>query len=301
LNPEPFLCESNAVLMNTQYIVYQAYGKRDILNEVLVSISSLYKVTSFTARPQIVIFTDSVSYLASFLPPEIQLIDTPISKWKEWKGPQDFVHRAKIEMLRNFSNSFEGDVLYCDTDTYFVADPKSIFDQISKGDLIMHLDEGALKNSNNLVFRKLEKFLRNYQYQGKAIPSETHMWNAGVLGFSTNDKPILDQVLAFSDDLYAAFQKHVMEQLAFSVCFQQKTRHECQDTIFHYWDFKEYRELLDQFFQKNEGQKFGSWAKEIEMYNPIKMYDSKLKFLKKPYLLRKILKLLGKGYQIERI
>lgn len=287
--------------MNTQYIVYQAYGKRDILNEVLVSISSLYKVTSFSTRPQIVIFTDSTSYLASFLPTEIQLIDTPISKWKEWKGIQNFVHRAKIEMLRHFSDSFSGDVLYCDTDTYFVSDPKNMFNQIAKGDLIMHLDEGALRNSDNLVFRKLEKFLRNYQCQGKSIPSETHMWNAGVLGFSTNDKPILDQVLALSDDLYASFQKHVMEQLAFSVCFQQKTRHECQDVIFHYWDFKEYRQLLDQFFQKNEGQRFESWTKEIETYNPIKMYDSKLKFLKKPYLLRKALKFFGKGYQIGKI
>ena len=287
--------------MNTQYIVYQAYGKRDILNEVLVSISSLYKVASITTRPQVIIFTDSVSYLASFLPSEIQQIKTPISKWKEWKGTQDFVHRAKIEMLRHFSNSFKGDVLYCDTDTYFITDPKKLFDQISRGDLIMHLDEGALKNSKNLVFGKLEKFLRNYQYQGKSIPSETHMWNAGVLGFSTNDKPILDQVLALSDNLYFSFQKHVMEQLAFSVCFQQKIRHECQNVIFHYWDFKEYRQLLDQFFQKNEGRKFESWTQEIEMYNPIKMYDSKLEFLKKPYLLRKILKLLGKGYQIESI
>lgn len=287
--------------MNTQYIVYQAYGKRDILNEVLVSISSLYKVTSFSTRPQIVIFTDSTSYLASFLPTEIQLIDTPISKWKEWKGIQNFVHRAKIEMLRHFSDSFSGDVLYCDTDTYFVANPKKLFDKISRGELIMHLDEGSMKNSGNLVFRKLEKFLRKYQYQEKSIPAETHMWNAGVLGFNTKDKSILDQVLALSDDLYAAFQKHVMEQLAFSVCFQQKTRCECQDVIFHYWDFKEYRELLHQFFQKNEGQKFESWTKEIEMYNPIKMYDSKLEFLKKPYLLRKILKFVGKGYQIERI
>ena len=287
--------------MNTQYIVYQAYGKRDILNEVLVSVSSLYKVTNVIKRPQIVIFTDSISYLASFLPPEIQLIVTPISKWKEWKGKEDFVHRAKIEMLRHFSDSFKGDVLYCDTDTYFVSDPKNIFNQISKGDLIMHLDEGALKNSKNIVFRKLEKFLRNYQYQGKSIPSETHMWNAGVLGFSTNNKPILDQVLYLSDDLYAAFQKHVMEQLAFSVCFQQKIRHESQDVLFHYWDFKEYRQLLDQFFQKNEGQKFESWTKEIEKYNPIKMYDSKIAYLKKPYLLRKLLKLLGKGYQISSL
>jgi hypothetical protein len=284
--------------MNTQYIVYQAYGKRDILNEVLVSISSLFKCTSIDTRPQIVIFTDSVSYLSSFLPLEIQLIDTPIHKWQEWKGRHDFVHRAKIEMLRHFSDLFQGGVLYCDTDTYFIVDPKKLFDKISKGDLIMHLDEGSMKNSQNLVFRKLEKFLRKYQYQGKSIPAETHMWNAGVLGFSTNDKHILDQVLDLSDDLYTKFQKHVMEQLAFSVCFQQKTRHECQDVIFHYWDFKEYRQLLDQFFQKNEGQKFESWTQEIEIYNPIKMYDSKLEFLKKPYLLRKILKFVGKGYQV---
>lgn len=285
--------------MAVHYIVYQAYGKVEILNEALVSISSLFKVTNETSRPQVIVYTDSMSYLADFLPQEVALIETPPNEWKKWKGDLDFVHRAKIEMLRHFCSQYEGSVLYCDTDTYFLADPISLFNKIESGNLIMHLDEGALRNSKNLVFRKLEKFLRNYKYQNKPISSETHMWNAGVLGFATSDKAIFDQVLALSDDLFAAFQKHVMEQLAFSVCFQQKQRFACDDILFHYWDFKEYRQLLDVFFKKYGNKKIHEWSSAIEKYTPMAMYKTKEQFLSKPYLIRKFLKLLGKGYQID--
>ena len=257
--------------MFSGFIVFQAYGNKDILHEVLISISSILRFSS-SAKFQLVIYTDSKDYLKKWLPEGIMFVDTPLTKWEEWKGEQRFVHRAKIEMLRDFVARNEGNVLYCDTDTYFLESPEKLFSDIANGELIMHMDEGQLKDSENLVFRKLEKFLKGYKRH--VIPASTHMWNAGVLGFKSSDRELLDKVLALSDSLHAAYPKHVMEQLAFSVCFQVRGRRSCEDTIFHYWDFKDYRRVLSSFFEENGGQPYKVWSSKIAEILPMDLRES---------------------------
>ena len=144
---------------NTNYLVYQAYGIEDVLNEAMISIASLYKVTSEADRPVIYIYTDNPGYLKSFLPSEVKCIETTKTVWENWKGENSFVHRAKIKMLIDFSENHLGNILYCDTDTYFLKSPYHLYETIECNEYIMHTDEGTLSKSVNLVFQKLEVFL----------------------------------------------------------------------------------------------------------------------------------------------
>jgi hypothetical protein len=278
------------------FLVYQAYGHQDILNEALVSVASVFKAATDGILPHIVIYTDNVAYFQQFLPPSVQYRTTPKEKWEEWKGERQFVHRAKIMMLRDFASHYRGAVLYCDTDTYFLKPPSVVYSKLAPGQLLMHIDEGRIRQSDNLVFAKLEKFLQKYQYQGASISSDVHMWNAGVLGFSSENKALLDQVLAFSDDLHKAYPKHVMEQFAFSYFFQQQSLRACDDAIFHYWDFKEYRVVLREFFQQNQNEPFEAWSKRLDAILPMELIKPKRTFEAKPYWKRKWLKWIGKGY-----
>lgn len=272
--------------MAPNFIVFQAYGSKDILHEMLVSISSILRF-DLAMSPQIIVYTDSRSYLEKWLPSSIIYIDTPNERWEEWKGTQHFVHRAKIQMLRDFATRFEGNVLYCDTDTYFLQSPEPLFLQIANGELLMHVDEGPLKDSENLVFKKLVKFLKVHKTE--YIPVDTHMWNAGVLGFQTSDVNLLDRALVMSDDLYKSYPKHVMEQLAFSFVFQSKKRRSCEETIFHYWDFKEYRSVLATFFKESEGQSYAVWSTKLAGILPMDLRDT-LKAPKRLPLWRRIFK-----------
>ncbi len=282
------------MIPNTNFLVYQAYGITDVMNEAMVSIASLYKVTTDENRPAIYIYTDSLDYFKQFLNSEIHYVITEKQVWDEWKGKQGFVHRAKIEMLLDFAENHSGNILYCDTDTYFLQDPVSLFTQIENEKFVMHTDEGMLNGSINKVFQKLEVFLKSYRLEDLKIPSSTHMWNAGVLGFKSGDRNMLRQVLVLADDLYLKYQKHVMEQLAFSFYFSQRERISCESTVFHYWDFKEYRETLKSFFEDRKHLLFEKWQAETDNILPMDLIKEKHDFLKKPYWERKILKLFGK-------
>lgn len=258
--------------MFSGFVVFQAYGNKDILHEALVSISSILRFGTVVPS-QIVVYTDLQAYFKKWLPEGIVYVDTPQEKWEEWKGPRKFVHRAKIQMLRDFAIRVSGNILYCDTDTYFLQSPSPLFTSIGSGELCMHVDEGPLKDSENLVFRKLVKFLKGYKKE--LIPAETHMWNAGVLGFQSSDIDLLDRVLELSDNLHSAYPKHVMEQLAFSVVFQVRKRRDCEEVIFHYWDFKEYRAVLSTFFSENEGLPYSDWAHKLAGILPMDLRKSK--------------------------
>lgn len=279
--------------MNNLFLVYQAYGHKDILHEVLVSIYSLYKACK-DQRPTVVVYTDSVSYLARLLPQDVIFESVLPSQWQAWKGPHAFVHRAKIEMLRHFCAHYDGSLLYCDTDTFFTHSPEPLFEELAKGRLMMHMDEGPLGHTKNVVFQKIKKFLSTYRYNGKSIPTSTHMWNAGVLGFTTKQKGILEEVLQLTDDLYQAYPKHVMEQLAFSFYFQQHTLSECTAIIFHYWDFKEYRIVLTRFFEAHKGESYEEWSQYITQILPTHLIQKKRDYMTQPYWYRKVLQWVGK-------
>ncbi|MBC7389413.1 MAG: hypothetical protein H7329_09405 [Opitutaceae bacterium] len=282
------------MIRNTNFLVYQAYGITDVLNEAMVSIASLYKVTKAKDLPTIFIYTDSPDYFRRFLNTDINYIVTEKLVWEKWQGKQGFVHRAKIEMLLDFSANHNGNILYCDTDTYFLQSPIELFTLIENDKFVMHTNEGMLNSSVNKVFQKLEVFLKSYSFRGLTIPSSTNMWNAGVLGFKSDDISILNNVLSLADDLYLNYQKHVMEQMAFSYYFSERERLSCESTIFHYWDFKEYRETLKQFFEERKNVKFERWQVDIDKILPMELIKEKQAFLKKPYWKRKILKLIGK-------
>jgi len=250
-----------ATVMNipeNSYIVMQAYGSRDILNECAFALLSLCRQNNRdTLKPlHVYIYTDQPTYFKAFEGCWLNLHfrEVDASTLKAWRGAIDFVHRVKIEVLRDMASTYSGQILYLDTDVVFAAPVAEMMQRISEGKLYMHIMEGTIFPSENLVFQKLSRFFKNNQptVNGSpvSIPENAVMWNAGVLGFHTQYKDVLEAVLSFTDEVYKQFPKHVVEQFAFSLYFQQTapllTAH---NAIFHYWNLKELRPVLASFFK----------------------------------------------------
>ena len=114
----------------------------------------------------------------------------------------------------------------------------------------MHIAESRISQMANPLFTKMNRFLvsSKLQLNGKPL-NEMMMWNAGVLGFNTKYNYLLKDVLAFTDREYPRFPKHIIEQFAFSVYFQDaggiKAAAYC---TFHYWNLKEAGQQLASFF-----------------------------------------------------
>ncbi|MBS1782876.1 MAG: hypothetical protein JSS78_07405 [Bacteroidetes bacterium] len=239
------------------HIVFQAYGNEEILHECALALLSITAQHNQAELQQlhVCIYTDQAAYFEKWkpLPFNLSLVSINEALIRKWRGEIDFVHRVKIELLRDFATKIKGNILYCDTDVYSCAPLSSLFEKIGSGKRIMHIQEGKLKGSSNMVFQKLNLYFEQHKFEINQqlfeMPKDATMWNAGVLGFRADDRFLLDEVLDFTDTVYSKFPKHVVEQFAFSLCFSRAgIIHTAHPFLYHYWNLKELRPLLSSFF-----------------------------------------------------
>jgi len=230
-------------------IVLLAFGNNEgIFAESLLCIASWLRFEK-DFEFDICIFTDRPTYYStSYLSKKLLIVPITTEKIEEWKKPYGFIFRAKIKCLQEASLLFKEPLLYLDTDTVLLKPPTELWNHLASGGLIMHADEGLIRLESNPIMRKMHRFLlrEKPRYQGlNQKPELLSMWNAGVLGFSTQQSEWLNLILEVSDDLYHRYPKHMMEQFAFSWVFQERGKLKAAyEYIWHYWFYKSFREQL---------------------------------------------------------
>jgi lipopolysaccharide biosynthesis glycosyltransferase len=224
------------------YFVIQCYGKERILREAKFCVLSLLKFIKGNTSYKIILYTDNQEYFSdindylSFEPLTAETV-------QEWKGKHNFVHRVKIKMLLDFMNKYSGKFIYLDSDTWFTTSPEKLFIVIDSKNALMHLPEARMDSKANPIIKKMHRFVKNNSFKLSGddeikIPGNYFMWNAGVIGLETAAKPVVEKVLELTDVMLDAYQKHVMEQLAFSYFLQHKfTVHRTDNVIAHYWQY----------------------------------------------------------------
>lgn len=282
------------------YLIYQAYGSSDILNEALFSILSYLRQP---AGATVLVYTDNPAHFRAVLGelPGIRYEHIEPAQWRAWRGDIDFVHRVKIMVLQHAAAHYAGSLLYVDTDTIFTQSPAEIFDLLAQGQRFMHLGEGRLDNGNALN-RKINRVLQASDTPaliGGPIGPATCMYNAGVLGLRSLDAPLLAQVLALTEQLHRLYPKHVMEQLAFSVVWaRQGPVREAAPWVYHYWDLKEIRPVLAALLAPQPGRTLAEWqARATRLHLPA-LAEGKALFRAHPGWRRAVLRWLGRGWQL---
>lgn len=282
------------------YLVYQSYGHIDILNECLYSILSLLKHYPGDMNFQILIYTDQPEFFSVL--PEDKAKCVPLDKdtIDLYKGPHKFVHRVKIETLLHCSFQFNGKIIYADSDIYFLKPIDELFEKISEESFVMCNKEGEINKGSNLVFKKFAAFVAKNKVYLKLhrinLPENAVMWNAGVLGFPSSRIDILKEVLRINDLIYNNFASHVVEQMSFSFCLSEEGKlHESTDTLFHYWNFKEFRKVLSEFFDhhQNNNSPLEKMIEGVDSVRPDVLIVPKLEYQNLPLIPKALRKLRG--------
>lgn len=236
------------------YLIYQAYGNKAIFDECIYSIHTFALYHPHNEIIKILIYTDDKSYFQKYINlPYVSYETITEAQILQWKGKIDFVHRAKIEIIKHCLTKYQSSILYLDTDTFFTASSVVIIKQISLQTSVMHTNEGIISEPINPIFKKLKAFLSTFEIDdnGKKfqIPVSTSMWNAGAIGIHSNALKWCDEILLITDQTYAAYQKHVMEQMAVSYVLQTHSQIiPIEQAVHHYWKEKEnYRTAIKEW------------------------------------------------------
>ncbi len=246
--------------MDKKVLVYQAYGLEDVIRQTQFSIVSLLTQLKSPTSLEIWVYTDRKDIFDRYFGthPSIRYVEITMDQVRKWRGSIDFVHRVKVEILQDAGKKFQGGLFYADGDTYFLSDPNEIFSQVNDRYSLMHIAENALIEGKDPLSKKILKFCKKNQFDIRgehvAVGPSTVMWNAGVLGISEHNKKLLPLVLELTDQMHSMYQKHVMEQLAFSFFLQTRSDVQAADhVIYHYWNQKpEYQAAIDKFLDETK-------------------------------------------------
>lgn len=185
----------------------------------------------------------------------------------EARGPQQYVHRVKAKFIvESFAQYPNEELLFIDSDTFFIASPDSLLQNLASGLPFMHEREytlgeavGIYAEFNQAKYpKKLLELLasRSFELAGEQVrfhPGQAS-WNSGVLGLPRALAPRLPDMLVLLDELYAATGWFTCEQLAFSLALQASEQAggplQASDRyVYHYWG-KPQKELMDKLLAK---------------------------------------------------
>ncbi len=270
------------------YLIYLSFGNDHYHRETLFSLLSFYKFHSEKDPIIILIYTDTPLFFKEILPATVQYRIINTQQINEWKGPLNYIYRLKTKVLQEVSANYKGNFLFVDTDTVFLKNSTSLFKDIEAGELLLDANEGKLIDNSGGIAKKTKRFLK--KQTTFSIPSDENtitltdqfvVWNSGTIGFTNANQKTLLSVEELMDLLYIKSKIFIVEQIALSYYFQKiKEPKETKNFIYHYWDFKEFRTVLTDFFDHNATKNLSELITQIHKINPDTLSIEKKKYKK---------------------
>lgn len=286
----------------TKYLFFIAYGRSDIFHEckyALLRLIAVYAVQK-TPPPEIIVYTDNPGEFSLFRDRlTIHIHEITAEQVRAWRGEIDFVFRPKIEMLLDCVGRFSGKLLYLDCDTYCLQSLDGLFNTLTDTGVVMHTCEGPIGRLTNIHIRKWRAFLKRTRGLSDALRMD--MWNAGTIGFTPINAPLLHEVLTTTDEIHRKFPRHTVEQFAFGYTFQKHDLHitAAAPYLFHYWNLKEFRVILERFFEKYAGASLSLLLEKSALILPEIIHPDKMAYERISSLKRRFMKWRGKDWKIQ--
>jgi hypothetical protein len=221
------------------HLVTQAYGREDIKEQ------ALYAAWSALAWGEglpldVHVYTDDPAFFA----PLGAGVDVRVLSADEilaWRGPHDFVHRLKAEMIRDLVRRFpDGKLLYVDADVAFRSPVAPVFERIGAGRAVLHVREYDILTHPTKQLRRFRRRMRKVTSRGSPVDLAHGMWNAGAVGLDASHYPLVERWLALVDEVYPQWPYWIHEQWAISHLLERAGKvSPADDVVFHYWAQKD--------------------------------------------------------------
>ncbi|QMU27565.1 hypothetical protein [Adhaeribacter radiodurans] len=254
-------------------LAIQSFGKESEYKRAILTILSFYAhISSSLPSTQVILFTDKPDYFKLYLQgvPLTYILLTP-DKIRVMRGTINFLHRIKIALIEEAFQLSDGNLIYADSDTFFIADPTPLLESLSPDKSFMHVREyefEALRNQSLPFGQAPHAFIQLIESKkflladgsGISIAPKLHSWNAGVMFLHATHARFIPDVYSLTDQFYPFTHSHASEQYAFSVILQENARLEpCNSVIYHYW-YRIKKEIIDLFLAEQINTNWGEKA-----------------------------------------
>jgi hypothetical protein len=221
------------------HLVTQAYGRDDVKAQALYAAASALAWADGLPL-DVHVYTDDAPFFAP-LGERVRLRLLSPAEIRAWRGPHDFVHRLKAEMIRDLVRRFpDGKLLYVDADVAFRSPVAPVFERIGPGAAVLHVREYDVLTHPTKQLRRFRRRMRKVTVEGRPPDLAHGMWNAGAIGLDASHYPLVDRWLAIVDEVYPQWPYWIHEQWAISSLLERAGEvSPADDVVFHYWAQKD--------------------------------------------------------------
>lgn len=203
----------------------------------------------------------------------------------------------KTALLHQFFEQQSGAVLYCDATTYPLQQLEPLFDDIERGALYLHAPRRYPESDLQKALRKFTTGRDNTATTtARPAPARINVWHASVIGMNDQNKALLENLLSNESSLENSLATDYNFTKAFGEAGKIKS---AAKYISDYGDFKEFSQLLETFFKKNEEESIPSLVKALHHIDAAVIQKQKEQFQQLPLLKKWLHTLTGKRWSIK--
>ncbi len=233
------------------YLLYQATGSIDQINEcryALIKYLSLYNLKTSPAT-SVIIYTDRPAMFETF---------TSFFEHFEMKPS---IAISKFETINNSLVEYEGNLLFCDTDTYPVKPLEILFNDLANGEVYL-LEEGLKKETS---LRKM------------------------VIGLNSSNKKYLQSIIQEAGTPNAIQHDLQLPEIKNAGLFFR-----------HYKHLPEFKKLLHSFFTKTEEESVPNLIKAAHYFDAEQIQKDKEQYFTLPFYKKWFKTITGTGWSIKQ-
>ncbi len=245
-------------------LVLQSYGGEIQYRRAVLLLLSFWSVTkNRTSDFKTMVYTDNIPFFRKYIPwMDIDYVSWDMEKIVRETNHFKFVHRMKISILEDSFKRVNGNLLYSDTDSFFLKNPLNLLGDLTADTSFMHKREYGFSDLKTIPLPSGEESRRFYNsilpgkfelQDGTKILLTDHLssWNAGIMIFHKSQASLLPDVFRLTDWFFELSSNHASEQFAFSAILQTKTNlKSCEDYSYHYW-YAPCKKIVDEFLVIN--------------------------------------------------
>ena len=263
--------------MPSNQLLYLLYGNKTVYRyeakfSILSALRNQKKLGSFI----ITLMTDSPEQFSGW---PVNIVGLDEQTITACKGTQGYTHRLKACAIE-VGSKLADKTIFVDTDTVFLSDPASLFDQVSDHKFLMDRFEWTWEEA--IKRPSFAEFSADVIAKGQAPVDNLKLYNSGICGLTLQNSNLIKQAIDLIDE-WSSYGKtlHTIEQIAISFMLADKQVSESYGKVNHYYAWKRYHHAMFEVFFKANGEDYSltllQRSYEVPSFKPLPSYFARLK------------------------